>query len=87
LDIKVYKCKGFDLDSTVIERRVCMRSTIVANVIMLGAFASATTLMAAETMKKAILSSVPEGTERLNLASFDEGYEYGKRLLGKREIR
>lgn len=64
-----------------------MRSTIVANVVMLGAFASATNLVATEAMKKAILSSVPKGTEKLNLASFDEGYECGKKLLGKREIR
>jgi 2-oxoglutarate ferredoxin oxidoreductase subunit gamma len=64
-----------------------MRSTIVANVVMLGAFASATNLVATEAMKKAILSSVPKGTEKLNLASFDEGYERGKKLLGKREIR
>jgi len=54
---------------------------------MLGAFASATNLVDAEAMKKAILSNVPKGTKELNLASFDEGYEYGKKLLGKREIR
>ena len=54
---------------------------------MLGVFASTTNLVAAETMKKAILSSVPRGTEKLNLASFYEGYEYGKKLLGKRENR
>lgn len=64
-----------------------MRSTIVANVVMLGAFASTTNLVTAEAMKKAILSNVPKGTKELNLASFDEGYEYGKKLLGKREIR
>jgi len=64
-----------------------MRSTIVANVVMVGAFTSVTSLVTAETMKKAILSSVPKGTEKLNLASFDEGCEYGKKLLGKRETR
>lgn len=61
--------------------------TIVANVVMLGAFTSATNLVNVEAMKKAILSNVPKGTEKLNLASFDEGYEYGKKLLGKRETR
>ena len=64
-----------------------MRSTIVANVVMVGAFTSVANLVIVETMKKAILSSVPKGTEKLNLASFDEGYEYGKKLLGKRETR
>jgi len=64
-----------------------MRSTIVANVVMVGAFTSATNLVDAEAMRKAILSNVPKGTEKLNLASFYEGYEYGKKLLGKRETR
>jgi len=64
-----------------------MRSTIVVNVVMVGAFTSATNLVDAEAMRKAILSNVSKGTEKLNLASFDEGYEYGKKLLGKRETR
>lgn len=64
-----------------------MYSTIVPNVVMVGAFTSATNLVDAEAMKKAILSNVPKGTEKLNLASFYEGYEYGKKLLGKRETR
>jgi len=64
-----------------------MHSTIVPNVVIVGAFTSATNLVTAETMKKAILSNVPKRTEKLNLTSFDEGYEYGKELLGKRETR
>jgi len=64
-----------------------MHSTIVPNVVMVGTFTSVTSLVTAETMKKAILSNVPKRTEKLNLTSFDEGYEYGKKLLGKREIR
>jgi len=54
---------------------------------MVGAFTSVTNLVDAEAMRKAILSNVPKGTEKLNLASFDEGCEYGKKLLGKRETR
>ncbi len=55
--------------------------TIVANVVMLGAFASITRLMSAETLKKSVLDNVPKGTEKLNLAAFEKGYAYGKRLL------
>jgi len=55
--------------------------TIVANVVMLGAFASITRLMSAEALKKSLLDNVPKGTEKLNLAAFEKGYDYGKRLL------
>jgi len=55
--------------------------TIVANVVMLGAFASITRLTSAEALKKSVLSSVPKGTEKLNLTAFKKGREYGKKLL------
>lgn len=55
--------------------------TIVANVVMLGAFASTTRLMRAETLKKSVLDNVPKGSEKLNLAAFEKGYNYGKTLL------
>ncbi|MDH5532467.1 MAG: 2-oxoacid:acceptor oxidoreductase family protein, partial [Candidatus Bathyarchaeota archaeon] len=55
--------------------------TIVANVVMLGAFASVTNLMSAEALKKSVLDNVPKGTEKLNLAAFEKGHNYGKRLL------
>jgi len=55
--------------------------TIVANVVMLGAFASITNLIDAEAIKKSILSNVPKGAEKLNMDAFEKGYEYGKSLL------
>jgi len=55
--------------------------TIVANVVMLGAFASITRLISAEALKKSLLDNVPKGTEKLNLAAFEKGYDYGKRPL------
>jgi 2-oxoglutarate ferredoxin oxidoreductase subunit gamma len=58
--------------------------TIVANVVMLGAFASATSLMSAEALKKSVLDNVPRGTEKLNSAAFEKGYDYGKRLQKKK---
>jgi len=57
---------------------------IVANVVMLGAFTSITNLVDAEGMKKSILSNIPKGTEKLNLAAFEKGYEYGKMLRERR---
>jgi hypothetical protein len=29
-------------------------------------------------------TSVPKGTEKLNLAAFEKGHEYGRQLLGAR---
>lgn len=55
--------------------------TIVANVVMLGAFASITRLTSAEALKKSVLDGVPKGTEKLNLAAFRKGYAYGKKLV------
>ena len=55
--------------------------SIVANVVMLGAFASVTNLIDVETLRKSVLDNVPKGTEKLNLAAFEKGYNFGKRLL------
>lgn len=54
---------------------------IVANVVMLGAFTAITNLLDKEAVKEAIKANVPRGTEELNLAAFEKGYEYGKSLL------
>ncbi|KPV63982.1 MAG: 2-oxoglutarate synthase subunit KorC [Candidatus Bathyarchaeota archaeon BA1] len=58
-----------------------MGKTIVANVVMLGALASITNLVSPEAIINSILSNIPKGTEKLNLAAFERGYEFGKRLL------
>lgn len=55
--------------------------TIVANVVMIGALTAITNFMDAEAVKKSVLSNVPLGTEKLNLAAFEKGYEYGKALV------
>jgi 2-oxoglutarate ferredoxin oxidoreductase subunit gamma len=53
---------------------------IVANIVMLGFFAAVTDVVSVEAMREAILSSVPKGTEELNLKAFQKGYEYGRRI-------
>ena len=55
--------------------------TIVANVVMLGALVAITKLIGAEAFRKSLLSNIPKGTEKLNLAALQKGYEYGKQLL------
>jgi 2-oxoglutarate ferredoxin oxidoreductase subunit gamma len=53
---------------------------IVANVVMLGFLTAVTNLASVEAMKKAVLSSVPKGTEELNLKAFERGYVYGQQV-------
>jgi len=49
---------------------------IVANIVMLGFFAAQTGIVSREAARKAVEASVPRGTEKLNLAAFDRGYDY-----------
>lgn len=55
--------------------------TIVANVVMLGALVVITNLISVEAFRKSLLSNIPKGTEKLNLAALEKGYKYGKKLL------
>ncbi|MEM2117519.1 MAG: 2-oxoacid:ferredoxin oxidoreductase subunit gamma [Candidatus Bathyarchaeia archaeon] len=54
---------------------------IVANIVMLGAFAAITELLDRDALKESIKANIPKGTEELNLTAFEKGYEYGKDLL------
>jgi 2-oxoglutarate ferredoxin oxidoreductase subunit gamma len=55
---------------------------IVANIVMLGALVAATGVVTPEAIEKAILDSVPKGTEKLNLAAMTRGFE----LIREREV-
>lgn len=54
---------------------------IVANVVMLGFVAAMTDIASPEAVRKAVLDSVPKGTEELNERAFETGFEYGQELL------
>lgn len=54
---------------------------MVANIVMVGFFASVTGLLPVSALRDSVEDSVPSGTETLNLAAFDRGYEYGVNLL------
>ena len=58
-----------------------MGRTSISNIVMLGFFGAVTDLIPPDALRKAVESSVPEGTEELNLKAFDRGYEYGLRYL------
>jgi len=54
---------------------------VVLNIVMVGFFAAITDVVRAEAVRQSVETSVPPGTEQLNLRAFDGGYSYGKGLL------
>lgn len=57
---------------------------IVANMVLLGFFAATTALVGAEALKQAIATTVPKGTEALNLKAFEVGFSHGMRVVGNK---
>ena len=55
---------------------------MVANIVMLGFLAAVTDVVAYDALKKAVLASVPKGTEELNTQAFEKGYQYGQEGKG-----
>lgn len=51
---------------------------IVANIVMLGAFVAITGVLDENAVREAVKENIPKGTEELNLAAFQKGYDYGK---------
>jgi len=58
---------------------------MMANIIMLGFVTAVTALISEKAAKEAVLSSVPKGTEEMNLKAFSKGYDYGLSKLKGRE--
>lgn len=54
---------------------------MVANIVMLGVLCGATQLVNAEAMRQAVATSVPRGTEEINLRAFEAGHDYALKLL------
>ena len=57
---------------------------IVANIVMLGAVSALSDITSKEAMRRAVLDSVPEGTEEMNENAFERGHEVGMELLEER---
>jgi len=54
---------------------------IVANIIMLGFFAAIMAVVTKRSLEEAIKTSIPKGSEELNLLAFQKGFEYGRKLI------
>lgn len=50
---------------------------IVLNIVMYGFLVAVTGLIDEETARKGVEASIPKGTEKLNFAAFEKGYQYG----------
>lgn len=76
---KDVKAKIYEVSATRIAEKLGKK--IVANVVMIGAFAAITNLLDIKHLEESIRRNVPEAFVKLNLAAFEKGYEYGKSLL------
>ncbi|MDH4156311.1 MAG: 2-oxoacid:acceptor oxidoreductase family protein [candidate division Zixibacteria bacterium] len=79
------KVKKFGIPATRIAEELGRK--IVLNIVMLGFFGAVTDVLPGEALRKAVETSVPSGTEQLNLKAFDKGFEYGKQLREKAEVK
>ena len=66
-DIKVYRAKATETAVQDIHLK------IVANIVMVGAITKITSIVSEDAAKKAILDSVPKGTEDKNIKAFEAG--------------
>jgi 2-oxoglutarate ferredoxin oxidoreductase subunit gamma len=57
---------------------------MMANIIMIGFTTAVAGVITIEAAKDAVMSSVPKGTEKMNIKAFTKGYEYGlSKLKGR----
>jgi 2-oxoglutarate ferredoxin oxidoreductase subunit gamma len=71
------KCRCIDVPATR-EAKQTLKKDIVANIVMLGALIAATHVVSETALEKAILDSVPKGTEELNRKAMQLGLQLGK---------
>ncbi|MBI5486103.1 MAG: 2-oxoacid:acceptor oxidoreductase family protein [Deltaproteobacteria bacterium] len=71
--------RSFGIPATRIAEE--LRRRMVLNIVMVGFVAAVTGLVGIDAARKAVLDSVPKGTEHLNVTAFDKGCEYGRRLI------
>ncbi|GAB7017033.1 2-oxoacid:acceptor oxidoreductase family protein [Methanogenium cariaci] len=70
-------CTCIEIPATT-EAKDTLGRVIVANIIMLGALVSATNIVSEDAIERAVLDSVPKGTEDLNLKALHLGFELGR---------
>ncbi|MEN6513500.1 2-oxoacid:ferredoxin oxidoreductase subunit gamma [Methanoculleus sp.] len=71
-------CRHHEVPATA-EAKENLGREIVANIVMIGALVAATGIVSREAIERAVLDSVPRGTEDLNLRALKRGFELGER--------
>jgi 2-oxoglutarate ferredoxin oxidoreductase subunit gamma len=71
-------CRHYEIPATA-EAKGALGREIVANIVMIGALVTATGVVSREAIERAVLDSVPKGTEELNLKALKRGFELGER--------
>ncbi len=82
LDDRAKKAKLYKIPATRIAEEIGRR--IVANIVMIGAFTAISKLVDPETMKKSVIQGIRGRYVDMNMRAFEEGYNYGKKLLGEK---
>jgi len=70
-------CRCYEIPATE-EAKNNLGRVIVANIVMLGALVATTGVVSKEAIEKAVLDSVPKGTEELNMKALTRGFELGE---------
>jgi len=78
------KCRCIEIPATK-QAKGILGKDIVANIVMLGALVAATNVVTDAALEKAILDSVPKGTEALNLKAMKMGIELAAAAPGGRQ--
>ena len=73
--------QAFGIPATRIAEELGRR--LVLNIVMVGFFAGITGRISFEAAERAVRTSVPRGTEDLNLRALRKGYDYGVELAQK----
>ncbi|KUG20141.1 2-oxoglutarate oxidoreductase, gamma subunit [hydrocarbon metagenome] len=73
-------CRCYGIPATE-EAKTTLGRDIVANIVMLGALVAVTGLVSREAIEKAVLDSVPKGTEALNVRALKRGFELGEGVI------
>ncbi|HOX34784.1 MAG TPA: 2-oxoacid:ferredoxin oxidoreductase subunit gamma [Methanoregulaceae archaeon] len=73
-------CRYYEIAATR-EAKQTLGKDIVANIVMLGALVRSTGIVSVAALEKAILDSVPKGTEALNTKAMKKGIELAEAVM------
>ena len=72
--------RAYPVPATLLAKRE-VGKPIVANIILLGALTAITGVVSREAIEKAVLESVPKGTEEMNRKALHIGFAEGEKLV------